>query len=117
MRAGECARAQPALPACALRSCERPARLAVSWTQFILLTVLSLATTLAWQVIHIGWPGELSLRGLPDTLIGIPLLLLAAWLIAALARRSEETLALVIAVVAAAFWLDMLVATASAPRP
>ena len=85
----------------------------VSWTQFALLVLLTLVSTLVWQMIAVGWPGQLSPWGLPDALVFIPLLLMVAWTIAALAGRSAETLAIVIAVMSASIWLDAFVGVAA----
>jgi len=90
-----------------------PRGFVVSWTQFVLLCLLELAATLVGQMVYVGLPGQLTLWGLPDALFGIPLLLLAAWAIAALARRPEETLSLAIAVVSAVFWLDLVLIVAA----
>jgi hypothetical protein len=87
-------------------------RLVVSFTQLAALIALSLASTLVWQMVIIGWPGQLTMWGLPDALFGIPLLLLAAWSMAALGGRPADTLALVIAVLAAGLWLDAFVGIA-----
>src|SRR5689334_11273720 len=77
-----------------------------SWTQFSLLVLLSLASTLIWQIVVVGLPGRLSPWGIPDALVGIPLLLIVAWAMAALGGRSGDTLALVVAVLSSVLWLD-----------
>lgn len=78
-----------------------------SWTQFSLLVLLSLASTLIWQIVVVGLPGRLSPWGIPDALVGIPLLLIVAWAMAALGGRSGDTLALVVAVLSSVLWLDL----------
>jgi hypothetical protein len=83
------------------------------WTQFANLLVLSVLSTLVWQMATVGWPGYVNLWALPETLFFVPLLCLAAWSMASLGRRADETLALVVAVMSAGLWLDAFVGVAA----
>ncbi|HTP97963.1 MAG TPA: C13 family peptidase [Casimicrobiaceae bacterium] len=83
------------------------------WTQFAMLLVLSVLSTLVWQMATVGWPGYVNLWALPETLFFVPLLCLAAWSMAALGRRADETLALVVSVMSAGLWLDAFIGLAT----
>jgi hypothetical protein len=83
-----------------------------SWTQFALLVLVTLLSKLFWQMIVIGFPGQLSPWGLADALLFVPLVLLVSWSMAALAGRSGDTLTLVVAVLSSVLWLHVCVGIA-----
>lgn len=77
-----------------------------TWTQLALLIALSAAVTLWWQIAEVGWAGELQASGLPGALFFVPVVIVAAWAMAAVAGRAGETLALAIAILGANLWID-----------
>ncbi len=83
-----------------------------TWTQFALLVLVALVSKLVWQILVIGFPGHLSPWGLADALLFIPLVVLVSWSMAALAGRSADTLALVVAVMSSVLWLHTFVGLA-----
>ncbi|MES2073949.1 MAG: C13 family peptidase [Pseudomonadota bacterium] len=66
------------------------------WSQLVFITLFNLAIRFAWDFVHVGLNGELSLFGLPGALFGLPLMLLTAWALAVLAKQPEKTLSLLI---------------------
>jgi len=70
-------------------------RLSASPGQFAALVVLGLALQLVSGMVREGWEGDFSLQALPRALVYVPLLLLAAWVIA---RRAGHGLLLALAV-------------------
>ncbi len=65
-----------------------------TWHQCMLLVLAMLLLQLLWDLAHVGRAGELALNSAPGALFMLPVLLLAAWALASLARRSEQTLLL-----------------------
>jgi hypothetical protein len=66
----------------------------VGWGQFMALVLLGLLLQLGWDVIHVGRSGVLALNAAPGALFNVPVLLIAAFILARLARQSEQTLLL-----------------------
>ncbi|MCC6198163.1 MAG: peptidase C13 [Burkholderiales bacterium] len=99
----------------------RRAGFAVDWTQAVLLTLLWVLATFAHDVAETGLAGELNLRALPATLSFVLVVIVAAWAMAAMAGRTAQTLALVVAILSAGPWIDLSIAVvellaAGAPR-
>jgi hypothetical protein len=67
-----------------------------NWTQLALFVLLGLGIQFAWDVSRVGVHGELVSYGLPGALFSLPVLLLAAWILAAVARQSHKTLQLAV---------------------
>ena len=82
---------------------------AVSWTQLAALVGLSVILLLAEQMIQVGLRGRFVASGLPYALFSVPLVLLASWAVTSLARRADQTLALMIVTLSAALWINALV--------
>ncbi len=64
------------------------------WGQFMALVGLGLLLQLAWDVAHVGRDGLLVLNAAPGALFYLPVLLIAAFMLARLAHASEQTLQL-----------------------
>jgi len=77
-----------------------------SWSQLVALIGLGLAATFLVDVAAVGLQGQLVIDGVPGALCYVPLVLAAAWGLARLARRPEQTLALVVALLALAIPID-----------
>lgn len=90
-----------------------------TWHQCMALLGLSLLMQLLWDVIHIGRAGELALNAAPGALFMLPVLLIAAWAQASLARRSEQTLMLLVSFYALTLPIDFawLIANRLLDRP
>ncbi len=73
-----------------------------SWSQLVALIGLGLGATFLAEVAAVGRRGQLVIDGVPGALCYVPLVLAAAWGLARLARRPEQTLALVVALLALA---------------
>lgn len=71
-----------------------------SWTQLVALIALDLVITLASDVATVGPNGQFSSYNLPGVLFYLPLAIIAAWALCALARRPQQVLPLVIAMYA-----------------
>lgn len=69
-------------------------RLAVSWSQIVALSVLSLAVPLFTDLWRIGPQGSFAPDGLPGALFTVPVTLFAAWAFAALAGQTQRTMTL-----------------------
>lgn len=82
--------------------------LAVSWSQLAVLIGLSLILLLAEQMAEVGLRGRFVVSGLPYALFSVPLVLLTSWAVAALGRRPDQTLALMIVTLSAALWISAL---------
>ncbi len=79
------------------------------WTSLILLALLSLVVPPLSSLLQSGFQGEFQTYQLPSALFHLPVFVLAAWALAALARQTERTLDLLLALVAMAIPLDALV--------
>ena len=77
-----------------------------SWSQLVALIALGVATTFLVEVAAVGQEGEFVIDGVPGALFHVPLALAAAWGLARVARRPEQTLGLVIALLALAIPID-----------
>lgn len=77
-----------------------------TWHQCMLLVLGMLLLQLGWDVTHIGRAGELALNSAPGALFMLPVLLVASWALASLARRSEQTLLLLVAFLALLLPID-----------
>lgn len=71
-----------------------------TWHQCMLLVLSMLLLQLGWDVAHVGRAGELALNSAPGALFMLPVLLVAAWALASMAARSEQTLLLLVAFLA-----------------
>jgi peptidase C13-like protein len=85
-----------------------PEELRASWSQLVALVALGLAMTLAADVASTGLRGRFVAYGLSGSLFYVPLTLVAAWIVARIARREEQTLALAVALLALAVPMDIL---------
>jgi hypothetical protein len=77
-----------------------------TWGQVGLLFVATIVSSVVWGLVDTGWPARFNASGLPYALFSLPLVILASLTIAALARRSSDTLAMVVALFAAGLWID-----------
>jgi hypothetical protein len=77
-----------------------------TWAQLILLIGLGLAIQFGWDFAHLGLSGELALNAAPGALFTLPVVLLASWALARLARRPEQTLVLAVAFCATTIPID-----------
>lgn len=77
-----------------------------TWHQCMLLVLAMLLLQLGWDVAHVGRAGELALNSAPGALFMVPVLLIAAWALASMARRSEQTLLLLVAFLALLLPID-----------
>src|SRR5262249_54041228 len=71
-----------------------------SWGHVVALIALDLAVLLAIGVGNVGLKGGFSVYALPGSVFFVSLILVAAWALCALARRTEETLALMVMLLA-----------------
>ena len=71
-----------------------------SWGQVVALMALDLAVMLASDVANVGLSGQFSIYGFPGAIFFVPLVLVAAWALCALARRAESALALMVMLLA-----------------
>ena len=78
----------------------RAESLRTSWSQLSALILLGVATSFAIGFAFVGPKGQFNVYGLPDALFYVPLSLLASWGTARLARRTEATLTVAIALLA-----------------
>ena len=78
-----------------------------SWSQLTALILLGVAASFAIGFALVGPKGQFNFYGLPGALFYVPLSLLAAWGTARLARRTEETLTVAIALLALAVPLEL----------
>jgi hypothetical protein len=85
-----------------------PTQLCATWTQLVALMLLSVALPLFTQVLVTGQAGQFTPSGLPGALFQVPVLLLAAWALARLAGRAEQTLAALVLMLAASVIIDTL---------
>jgi Peptidase C13 family len=83
-----------------------------SWAQFGLLFVLSVASTILWNLLATGWPAHFNSWSLPSVVYFLPLVMLATLVIAGMGRRMDEVLPLLVAILAADLWLDAFVGLA-----
>jgi len=88
-----------------------------SWTQFALLFALSIAATIFWSFVATGWPARFNFWSLPGAIFFLPLIMLASLVLAGMARRMDDVLALLVAVLAAEFWLDAFLGLGYAIAP
>src|ERR1700674_5561735 len=86
----------------------RPDTFRVSWAQLIALAVLSVVPPLAADFLAVGLNGSFAASGLPDALFLLPLALVAASLLAYLARQARQVLLLAIAFVSLALAIDLI---------
>jgi hypothetical protein len=77
-----------------------------TWVQVGLLIVATIVSSAAWGLVDVGWPARFNASGLPHALFPLPLIILASLTTAAMARRTSETLAMVVALLAAGLWID-----------
>ena len=77
-----------------------------TWGQVGLLFVATIVSSVVWGLVDTGWPARFNASGLPHALFPLPLVILASLTIAVMARRPSETLAMVVALVAAGLWID-----------
>jgi len=82
--------------------------LRASWSQLVALIALDLAVTLAGDVATVGLNGQFSSYNLPGVLFYVPLAIIAAWVLCALARRPQQVLPLVIAMYALAIAISVV---------
>lgn len=78
-----------------------------TWSQLILLTVLSLLIQFLSDVTQTGWPGQFYPHGLPGALFILPVVLLAAWIIAASQGQPEKMLLLAVTFIAISIPVDI----------
>jgi len=91
-----------------------------SWSQFGILFALTIVSTIAWSLVATGWPARFNYWGLPYAVFFLPLVILASLAVAGIARRTDDVLGLLVAVLAADLWLEAFltlayVALGSAP--
>ena len=91
--------------------------LVASWSQFAILFVLSIVSVVAWGLVQVGWPADFHFWSLPNALFFLPLIVLVSLLLAALARRMDDVLALMVAILAAGLWLDALLTIVHVAAP
>jgi len=85
-----------------------PEDIKTSWFQVVALIALGLAAAFAADFVNVGLKGEFFAYGLPGVLFYVPLTLVAAYGVARLARRPEQTLTFAIALLALAIPLDVI---------
>ena len=85
-----------------------------SWAQFALLFALSIAATIFWSFVATGWPARFNFWAAPNAVYFLPLIVLASLALAGIARRLDDVLALLVAILAAVFWLDAFLGLAHA---
>lgn len=78
-----------------------------SWSQLTALILLGVAASFAVGFAFVGPNGQFNVYGLPGALFYVPLSLLAAWGTARLARRTEATLTVAIALLALAVPVEL----------
>jgi hypothetical protein len=78
-----------------------------SWSQLSALILLGVAASFAIGFAAVGPGGQFNVYGLPGALFYVPLSLLAAWGTARLARRTDATLTVAIALLALAVPLEL----------
>lgn len=78
-----------------------------SWSQLTALILLGVAASFAIGFALVGPKGQFNVYGLPGALFYVPLSLVAAWGTARLARRTEATLTVAIALLALAVPLEL----------
>jgi hypothetical protein len=79
----------------------------VSWAQLIALLMLTLAPPFLADFLAIGLQGRFAASGLPGALFLLPLAVIAASLLAYLARQAQQVLLLATAFVSLALWIDV----------
>jgi hypothetical protein len=87
---------------------------AATWAQFGILFALSIVSVVWWGLVQVGWPAQFHFWSLPHAVFFLPLIVLVSLLLAALARRMDDVLGLMIAILAAGLWLDAFLAIAYA---
>lgn len=78
-----------------------------TWNQFMLLVALNILLQLGWDIIHIGRAGELALNAAPGTLFIMPVLTIAAWVLANSVQRTDQTLSLLVIFFAITLPIDL----------
>jgi Peptidase C13 family len=77
-----------------------------TWGQVGLLVVATVVSSVVWGLVDTGWPARFNPSGVPHALFSLPLIILASLTITAMARRSSDTLAMVVVLLAAGLWID-----------
>jgi hypothetical protein len=72
-------------------------RIHATWSQLILLTAVNVAIQFVSDFARVGPAGEFASYGLPGVLFTLPVVLFAAWALARLANRPEQTLLVAVA--------------------
>jgi hypothetical protein len=67
-----------------------------TWSQFIFLTALGVLIQFVSDFAHVGYPGQVSQFGWAGALFGVPVVLFAAWGLADLSDRTDQTLVLAV---------------------
>src|SRR5262245_43543916 len=78
-----------------------------SWAQLVALIALGIAVNVAGDLAFVGLKGQFSAYNLPGALFYVPVALVAAWALCALARRPEQTLTLLVALIALVIAIDV----------
>lgn len=78
-----------------------------TWNQFIFLVALNILLQLSWDIIHIGRAGELALTAAPGALFIMPVLIIAAWVLANSVDRADQTLSLLVIFFAISLPIDL----------
>ncbi len=79
-----------------------------SWSQLVALIALGLVATFVADLATVGAKGQFVFYNVPGVLFYVPLILVASWSLACLARRPEQTLTLMIALSALVVPLDIV---------
>lgn len=79
-----------------------------SFSQLIGLIAVTIALRFTMDFYSVGPHGELSLYGLPSLLFKVPVILIAAWVLSLLAKRTETTLLLAVLISAIAIPVSIL---------
>jgi hypothetical protein len=82
----------------------------VSWGQFGMLFALAIVSTVFWSLVATGWPARFNYWALPYAVFFLPLIVLASLAIAGIARRTDDALGLLVAVLAADLWIEAFLA-------
>lgn len=78
-----------------------------SWTQLLALLALVLGLPLCADLIAVGWNGYFSTYAVPGVLFILPILMLAAWVLAKVGGASERTLELLLVLISLSLPIDL----------